>query len=100
MPRFGRAMLAEWLLDPAFTYLNHGTVGAPPVRVLKAQQALRDEIERAPSRFMLRELTGENPAPWRSGGARRRLPRCTPGRSGLRPERHDRDQCGTAIGRG
>jgi isopenicillin-N epimerase len=66
MPRFGRAMLAEWLLDPAFTYLNHGTVGAPPVRVLKAQQALRDEIERAPSRFMLRELTGENPAPWRT----------------------------------
>lgn len=59
-------MLAEWLLDPGFTYLNHGTVGAPPVRVLKKQQALRDEMERQPSRFMLRELTGENPAPWRS----------------------------------
>jgi isopenicillin-N epimerase len=66
MPRFGRAMLAEWLLDPDFTYLNHGTVGAPPARVLKKQQALRDEIERAPSRFMLRELAGEHPAPWRS----------------------------------
>ena len=48
MPQFGRAMLAEWLLDPGFTYLNHGTVGAPPARVLRAQQALRDEIERAP----------------------------------------------------
>jgi isopenicillin-N epimerase len=58
-------MLAEWLLDPEFTYLNHGTVGAPPTRVLKKQQALRDEIERLPSRFMLRELTGEHPAPWR-----------------------------------
>jgi isopenicillin-N epimerase len=66
MPQFGRAMLTEWLLDPRFAYLNHGTVGAPPVRVLKKQQALRDEIERAPSRFMLRELTGEQPAPWRS----------------------------------
>ena len=66
MPRFGRAMLAEWLLDPEFTYLNHGTVGAPPVRVLKKQQALRDEIERQPSRFMLRELAGEHPSPWRS----------------------------------
>jgi isopenicillin-N epimerase len=65
MPQFGRAMLAEWLLDPDFTYLNHGTVGAPPARVLKKQQALRDEIERLPSRFMLRELTGEQPAPWR-----------------------------------
>jgi len=66
MPQFGRAMLAEWLLDPDFTYLNHGTVGAPPTRVLKKQQALRDEIERLPSRFMLRELAGEHPAPWRS----------------------------------
>jgi isopenicillin-N epimerase len=59
-------MLAEWLLDPDFTYLNHGTVGAPPARVLRKQQALRDEIERVPARFMLRELTGEQPAPWRS----------------------------------
>jgi isopenicillin-N epimerase len=58
-------MLAEWLLDRDVTYLNHGTVGAPPARVLRKQQALRDEIERAPSRFMLRELTGEQPAPWR-----------------------------------
>lgn len=59
-------MLAEWLLDPDFTYLNHGTVGAPPARVLRKQQALRDEIERHPSRFILRELTGEEPAPWRT----------------------------------
>jgi isopenicillin-N epimerase len=65
MPQFGRPMLAEWLLDPDFAYLNHGTVGAPPVRVLKKQQLLRDEIERAPSRFLLRELSGEHPAPWR-----------------------------------
>ena len=26
--RFGHAMLEEWGLDPAVTYLNHGTVGA------------------------------------------------------------------------
>jgi len=63
---FGRAMLEHWLLDPEHTYLNHGTVGAPPRRVLQAQQALRDEIERHPSRFMLRELQGEMPMPWRS----------------------------------
>jgi len=50
-------MLAHWLLDPAITYLNHGTVGAPPRRVLEAQQAIRDEIERQPSRFLLRELS-------------------------------------------
>src|SRR5579884_1338072 len=63
---FGRAMLEHWLLDPDHTYLNHGTVGAPPRRVLERQQALRDEIERQPSRFMLRELQGEMPMPWRS----------------------------------
>ena len=54
---FGHAMLAHWALDPAITYLNHGTVGATPRRVLAAQQAIRDEIERQPARFMLRELT-------------------------------------------
>jgi len=54
---FGRSMLAEWALDPAVTYLNHGTVGATPRRVLEAQQRIRDEIERQPSRFLLRELS-------------------------------------------
>src|SRR6476620_4432948 len=66
MPTFGRAMLEHWLLDPDVTYLNHGTVGAPPRRVLAAQQALRDQIERQPSRFILRELALEQPAPWRA----------------------------------
>jgi isopenicillin-N epimerase len=54
--RFGRDMLAEWLLDPACTHLNHGTVSATPRRVLAAQRALSDEIERNPARFMLREI--------------------------------------------
>jgi isopenicillin-N epimerase len=66
MPTFGRAMLDHWLLDPECTYLNHGTVGATPRRVVQKQQALRDEMERQPSRFMLRELNGEYPMPWRS----------------------------------
>lgn len=50
-------MLGEWALDPAIVYLNHGTVGAPPRRVLEAQARIRDEIERQPARFLLRELT-------------------------------------------
>jgi isopenicillin-N epimerase len=66
MPTFGRSMLEHWLLDPEYTYLNHGTVGAPPRRVLEKQQAIRDEIERHPSRFMLRELNGQQPMPWRT----------------------------------
>ena len=54
------------MLDPECTYLNHGTVGAPPRRVLQKQQALRDEMERQPSRFLLRELNGHQPMPWRT----------------------------------
>jgi isopenicillin-N epimerase len=63
---FGRSMLEHWLLEPDCTYLNHGTVGATPRRVLQKQQALRDEMERQPSRFMLRELNGHQPMPWRA----------------------------------
>lgn len=57
MSRFGRSLRSEWLLDPAITYLNHGTVGAPPRRALEAQERIRLEIERQPARFLLRELS-------------------------------------------
>lgn len=57
MTTFGRSMLARWPLDPEITYLNHGTVGVTPRRVMAAQQTIREEIERQPSRFILRELT-------------------------------------------
>lgn len=77
-PRFGRSLLPLWPLDPAITYLNHGTVGATPRAVLAAQAALRDEIERQPARFLLRELTpigrpDENPDRALPGGPRQRL---------------------------
>ena len=57
MGRFGHAMREHFALDPGITYLNHGTVGAPPRRVLAVQQAIRDEIELQPSRYLLRELS-------------------------------------------
>lgn len=56
MPTFGPALRSEWLLDPDLTYLNHGTVGATPRRVLARQREITDQIERHPARFMLREL--------------------------------------------
>lgn len=71
-PTFGHAMREHWPLDPALTYLNHGTVGVVPRRVLAVQHALREEMERNPSRFMLRELSGDMPAPWRPGPTRMR----------------------------
>ena len=56
MANFGHAMRGEWLLDPDVTYLNHGTVGVTPRRVLDHQREIIDEIERQPAKFMLREL--------------------------------------------
>jgi len=68
---FGRRLLGEWLLDPAITYLNHGTVGATPRRVLEAQRAIQDEVERQPSRFLLRELAAVSSG--NPGGGRPRM---------------------------
>ena len=56
-------MLEHWLLDPEAVYLNHGTVGVTPRRVLDAQQAMRSAIERQPARFMLRELMSLDAVP-------------------------------------
>ena len=58
MKRFGRTLLQHWPLEPQTTYLNHGTVGVTPWRVLGAQQAICEEIERQPARYLLRELSG------------------------------------------
>jgi isopenicillin-N epimerase len=63
MPVFGHRMRAEWALDPGTLYLNHGTVGATPRRVLARQQAIRDEMEKQPARFLLRECSGLVGAP-------------------------------------
>ena len=56
-------MRAEWALDPGTLYLNHGTVGATPRRVLARQQSIRDEMEKQPARFLLRECSGLVGAP-------------------------------------
>lgn len=66
MTTFGKPMLEHWTLEPDCIYLNHGTVGATPRRVQQKQEALRVEMERHPSRFILRELAGSHPAPWRT----------------------------------
>jgi isopenicillin-N epimerase len=49
---------AHWSLDPAVTYLNHGSYGACPTTVLKLQAQLRDELEREPVDFLSRRLPG------------------------------------------
>ncbi|HXN40413.1 MAG TPA: aminotransferase class V-fold PLP-dependent enzyme, partial [Myxococcaceae bacterium] len=45
-----------WSLDPEITFLNHGSFGACPLAILEAQRKYRDQLEREPVRFFVREL--------------------------------------------
>jgi isopenicillin-N epimerase len=44
-------------LDPAVAHLNHGSFGAVPIGVQRAQQRLRDEMDTNPIRFFTQGLT-------------------------------------------
>jgi isopenicillin-N epimerase len=45
-----------WRLDPDVTFLTHGTYGACPEPVLRAQRAWQDRMEAEPVRFLSYEL--------------------------------------------
>lgn len=52
------ALRRHWGLDPAVTFLNHGSFGACPLVVLEEQSRLRSEMEAEPVKFLVRELEG------------------------------------------
>jgi isopenicillin-N epimerase len=57
-PQLGRSAspASEWALDPAVTYLNHGSFGACLKATLEIQRGWRDRLEAQPVRFLAREL--------------------------------------------
>jgi isopenicillin-N epimerase len=54
--RVASPLASHWGLDPTITFLNHGSFGACPREVLRAQAAHRDALEAEPVRYMVREL--------------------------------------------
>lgn len=62
----GHEMRRLWTLEGDMHFLNHGSFGATPRYVLKAQGRWRARLERQPVRFMTREL----PAALRAAAAR------------------------------
>lgn len=50
------ALASHWSLDPGIVYLNHGSFGATPRRVLEAQSLLRARMESEAVRFFVEEL--------------------------------------------
>ncbi len=51
-PALGSAIRHEWLLDPDWLTVNHGSFGATPKPVLAVQEDWRRRMEAQPSRFM------------------------------------------------
>src|SRR5262249_11688030 len=53
-----RNLSGLWSLDPTISFLNHGSFGACPLEILQTQRRYRDQLEREPVRFFVRELEG------------------------------------------
>jgi selenocysteine lyase/cysteine desulfurase len=58
-PELGRSIRSEFLLDPKYTSLNHGSYGSIPKSLLPRLQELRLKSEAQPDRWLRREMFPE-----------------------------------------
>jgi len=56
--RYGKPLRSLWLLEKDMDFLNHGSFGATPKRVLAAQAGWRRRMERQPVEFLAGRLGG------------------------------------------
>lgn len=56
LPKTRPELAVHWELDPAVTFLNHGSYGAVPTAVRQAHDAYRKRMEREPVRFFKVDL--------------------------------------------
>ena len=52
-------MPSPWLIEADTEFLNHGSFGSCPEPVLAVQRALREQLEREPVRFFVRDTIEE-----------------------------------------
>ncbi|MGA2297440.1 MAG: aminotransferase class V-fold PLP-dependent enzyme, partial [FCB group bacterium] len=55
---FGHKIRNKWLLDENITFINHGSFGATPIKVLGAANRYTEELEREPLKFILEDYFG------------------------------------------
>ena len=63
----------HWQLNPGIVFLNHGSFGACPVKVLEKQNSYRSQMEADPVNFMVEELEDLS---WKSKEALARFTGC------------------------
>ena len=52
-------LASRFAIDPSVVYLNHGSFGACPIGVIRAQQGHRDRVEADAMRFYIQDLWGD-----------------------------------------
>jgi len=56
---FGKSIRNLWLLDESITFLNHGSFGATPIKVIEAAEQIQRRLEKEPVSFYVDSYADE-----------------------------------------